>query len=111
MKHPSISTLNRQIAKKGQPVQFQRTVVNASPIVIETRAFVRGYRPNELVGGITQADSQAILSPDDFVAAGLDPLPRKGDKLVIAGRLRIIEVANLTRVGTEVVRLDLRVIG
>lgn len=92
---------------------------------METRAIIRGYTPQELVGGITQTDSLVVISPTDLIRAqwpggqtpvsGLfvsDPfLPVKGDYVILQGRLRIIEVVGPIYVGPELVRIEMRVIG
>lgn len=83
-------------------------------------AFVRGYEPNEMIGGITQQDSRVIISPTEIVAAGWTSgkpanedrrVPMKGNKAIIQGRVRNIEAAVGKYVGGELVRIEMRVLG
>jgi len=101
--------------------------VGVAPVAInidvEVLAAVRSYRPDELVGDIRQTDSLAIISPTpigraqwpggELPTAGVaDPsLPRKGDKLVVAGRVRSIEFVAPIYIAGELVRIELRILG
>lgn len=107
----STAALKRKIAERGEPVTLRRAVTNGQPIEVQTMAFVRGYRPEEIAAGITLNHSLAILAPDALLASGLDPIARKGDYLVIAGRPRYVDAANILREGTTPVRLELAVAG
>lgn len=64
----AIAALDRQIAAHGQNAKLERL----SPAALgDVRVFFRGYRPEELSGGIQQGDSAAILSPTSLRASGL----------------------------------------
>ena len=119
-----ISALDRGLAARGQDVILRRisgSGPSATSIDVACRAVVRGYRPEELVGGIAQGDSQVILSPSEIRSSGWpDPggsppgsvsLPRKGDKLIVQGRMRTIEAAAPILIAGELVRIDLQVRG
>ncbi len=119
-----ISALDRGLAARGQDVILRRisgSGPSATSIDVACRAVVRGYRPEELVGGIAQGDSQVILSPSEIRSSGWpDPggsppgsvsLPRKGDKLIVQGRMRTIEAVAPLQVAGELVRIDLQVRG
>ena len=119
-----ISALDRGLAARGQDVILRRisgSGPSATSIDVACRAVVRGYRPEELVGGIAQGDSQVILSPSEIRSSGWpDPggspsgsasLPKKGDKLIVQGRMRTIEAVAPIQVAGELVRIDLQVRG
>jgi hypothetical protein len=119
-----ISALDRGLAARGEDVVLRRiggSGATATSVDVTCRAVVRGYRPEELVGGIAQGDSQVILSPSEIRSSGWpDPdgspsgsasLPRKGDKLIVQGRMRTIEAAAPIQVAGELVRIDLQVRG
>lgn len=100
--------LDRQIALHGQAITLQRL----SPVSSATvRAFVRGYRAEELTGGIQQGDTLVILSPTTLAAGGWAGLPKRGDKTLIDARLRNVEIADPVRINGEVVRVNLTVRG
>lgn len=121
---PERAALDRALAIAGEPVVLRRQYgVNPNTFVeVECRAFVRGYRPQELVGGISQTDIFVILSPTEIERAkwpggsGLssttDPrVPRKNDKLTVRGAQRNVEAAGPIYVRGELVRIEMRVIG
>lgn len=106
----AIAMLDRQLAAHGETVTLRRPVANAAAIEVDVLAFVRGYRPDELAGGIQQGDSEVVLSPTSLVAPWPD-LPKRLDKVLIDGRLRNVEMANAVRIAGEVVRINLMVRG
>ncbi|MBM3549719.1 MAG: hypothetical protein FJX54_22495 [Alphaproteobacteria bacterium] len=119
-----ISALDRGLAARGEDVVLRRisgSGATATSVDVACRAVVREYRPEELVGGIAQGDSQVILSPSEIRSSGWpDPggsppgtvsLPKKGDKLIVQGRMRTIEAVAPILVAGEFVRIDLQVRG
>ena len=122
--HSHINALDRGLAARGEDVILRRisgSGPSATSIDVACRAVVRGYRPEKLVGGIAQGDSQVILSPSEIRSSGWpDPgglpsgsasLPKKGDKLIVQGRMRTIEAVAPIQVAGELVRIDLQVRG
>lgn len=121
----SIAMLDRQLAAHGQDVTLRRlTGTQLIPFDVVCRAFVRGYGPDELTGTIAQGDSLVILSPTEIEAndwpgpnSSATPdtsdrrVPRKGDKVVIAGRVRNVEAPAPIYLGGELVRINLQVRG
>ena len=108
----AIASLDRQINRHGQTITLRRPVANASPIEKTCKAFVRGYKPDELIGGVQQGDSLVALSPTGL--AGSDfatTLPRAMDKVLIAGRVRNVQMADPVLLGDQVVRINLQVRG
>ena len=103
----AIGQLDRQIAKHGEDVVLRaQDAPDDGSGDVTLRAFVRGYRPEELSGGMNQGDSQVTLSP-----TGLTVDPMRLGALTIGGRQRTIEVANPVRLNGQIVRYDLWVKG
>lgn len=102
----AIAALDRQIALHGQDVVLRRGATD-----YPMRGWVRGYRPDELAGGIQQGDSDVVLSPTGLAAAGFPDRPKRGDKLLTTGRLRNVEYADPVQIGGKTVRHNLQVRG
>jgi hypothetical protein len=124
----AIAMLRRQIAAHGQDVQLERVTQGPSGTQIiysvDVRAFVRGYHPDELVGGIIQGDSKVTLSAVEIEAQGWPGpnssttptrqdrrIPRKGDDVWIEGRKRNIENAIPFYLNGQLVRIELNARG
>ena len=117
--------LLRQISKHGEKVDLIRlTGTQLTPLTVTCRAFVRAYRPEELVGGIIQGDSRVILSPQEIEANGWPGpnssatptgqdrrVPRKGDRIVIAGKVRNIESGTPVYLAGQLVRIEVQARG
>ncbi|UVV66527.1 hypothetical protein [Brucella anthropi] len=103
----AIAKLERQLSRHGQNVDLRKMAGG----VIESeakggRAFVRGFKPDELVGAIQQGDRNIVLLPDAPALA-----LKKGDKIVVAGTVTNIESAEIVRMADIPVRVNLRVRG
>lgn len=103
----AIAQLDRKIAGNGQGVTLRRVVANAPAVEKPARAFVRGYRPSELVGGILQGDYLVILSPTSLPAEFANPLPRSPDKLKFDGLTLNIQYIEPVRLNGVLVRLNI----
>lgn len=103
----AIAKLQRQLDRHGQNVDL-RKIANGQmqSEALAQRAFVRGYKPEELVGQIQQGDRNVVLLPDAAAIA-----LKKGDKIVIAGAAANVEVAEIVRMNDIVVRVNVRVRG
>jgi hypothetical protein len=107
-----ISALDRNLARSGEPVLLRR--INPSPALpsdVTIKGVIRGYRPEELVGGITMTDVQVIFSPTEMSAANWPQPPRVNDKLIAAGKTRNIAVVSAIKIGDEIVRYEARATG
>ena len=103
----AIGMLDRQIAKHGQTVIVRRA--GNTPVEVTVKAFVRNFKPAELVGDIRQGDASVILSP-----TGMDSFPfpvQRGDKVVIVGATRNVEWAEHVMLADQLVRINLVVRG
>lgn len=117
------SLLRRQIDRHGEPVTLRR-IVSGTAHDLALPAFVRGFKADQIAAGVQQGDRSAVLHPDDVVVAtwlsgvavqpGENPdrrVPKKGDKLIVAGRVCNIEAAEGVYLGTALVRINLVVRG
>lgn len=108
----AIAMLDRQIAKHGQTITLERLVPNGTAVTETVRGFVRGYKPEELAGGITQGDSSVILSPTTLVGTPFETeIPATNNKAVIAGRRRNIGMVDPVYIDDVLVRINLLVKG
>lgn len=103
----AIRSLDRQLAEHGQDIVLRKgnTTVGEKTV----RAFVRGFKPSELIGGIKQGDKKVIISAtalsgfgavSEIAAAFFDGLPRS-----VQGEPEILRIAN------TIVRVNLTVRG
>ncbi|MBB3020647.1 hypothetical protein FHR70_003733 [Microvirga lupini] len=105
-----IAKLDRKIAKTGQTVTLRRGTAAAPVATATVKAHVRGFKPDELIGGIDQNDSKAILSPSGL-AGWPGGTPIKGDWITIDGRVRSIVAAEPVKMNDVLVRFELQVKG
>jgi hypothetical protein len=109
------SRYRRAIRQHGEPVLFRRYTgsgANRPQFNAEVRAWVIGYQPHELIGGIVQGDRKVIVLAEDANKAQIGAITTN-DKLVVRGKeLAIGAVDDSThRDGTELVALELKVTG
>ena len=97
----AIDALNRQIAEHGQSVALRRGTASVS-----VKGFVRGLKPEQLVGMLTQADRQVTVSPTGLGSYGA---PRKNDDVSLDGALGTVKAVEEIKIGTTPVRYNLTV--
>lgn len=120
----AIADLDKALVEDGEDIRLQRLTLGPNglqiPFEVVCRAFVRGYQPQELVGGITQQDRKVILSPTQIIAAqwtsgrpAFDDqrVPMKGNRVFVAGRPCNVEAAAGLYVAGELVRIEMQVRG
>ena len=98
----AISMLDRQLAEHGQAIAFRRGTTAQSSV-----GFVRGYRPEQLVGLITQQDREVVVSPSSLGTFQ----PREDDDFAIiaGGRLGKVMSAEPIHIGSTLMRRNIRV--
>lgn len=131
-----IAELDRALAADGQDIELWRVQgsgVNPAKVKVGCRAFVRRRANKELVGAIVQNDDWVIMSPSEIVRTGWpgpwtpampgapaeaaqNPdrdyrLPRKGDKAVINGIERSVEVVKPIYLDNTLIRIEMQVLG
>lgn len=124
----AVAMLDRQLAAHGEDIRLQWLTAGPSgaqiPVEVKCRAFVRGYSPEQLIGGITQDQSQVTISPTEIIAQGWPGpalsnaapeqdrrIPRKDARVFIKDKPRNVEAAQGIYLGGELVRIDMRVKG
>lgn len=112
----AIAMLDRQLAAHGQAVKLRPAATATGEV--SCAAFVRGYKPEELIGGITQQHSLVVMSPTDagsFASGAASPLdvriPRKGNFVVVNGKPRAVQAGVGIYMGTTLVRIEATVEG
>lgn len=107
-----IADLDRALADAGSEIiivrRYTSTVEPRTKTDVSVVAAVRPLKANELVGSIDQTASRVVVSPTGL--ATLLPL-KKGDKVVVQGKERNIELPKPLAVQGTVVRIDLLVSG
>lgn len=121
----AIAALDRAISANGEMITLRRTA-GSSPqtwVDADVPALCRGYEPEQLIGSITQGDSNIILSPTSLNRAqwpgGQPPaggtsdprLPRANDKVVMWNRVRNVQAAVPIFMKGVLVRIELQVRG
>lgn len=108
----ALAMYRRQINENGRAVSIRRysgTGPSRTHVDTATRAYVRNYGSDELVGAIVQGDQVAIALVDDLAAI----LPvRITDKLVIAGEVeKAIRNVRKREVGGTLIALEIHAAG
>jgi hypothetical protein len=102
----AIRKLDAALSKTGQDVSLV-----AIPAASEgVRAFVRGYRPDELAGSIRQGDREVVISPTGLVGTAFED-PEAIAKVEIAGRRTNVEGVEPVYLAGVLVRINLQVRG
>lgn len=103
----AIAMLDAQLAENGEDIALRHLVGGATVSTETVRAFVRGYKPQDVVGDIQQGDGYIIISP-----TGLASVPKQGDKAVIGGsKVRNVQSAEEVRLNGQLVRVNIQVRG
>jgi hypothetical protein len=86
-----LAARRRMIRAKGRPMVLHKQ--GASPGSVDLLGFPRGYRPDEIAGGVQQGDQQVETLNDELAEAGWTSPPAHRDRLVIDGRSTTIQGA------------------
>ena len=96
----AIAQLDRQLKKAGQTIAFRRGATEKT-----AWGKVDGYKPEQLVGLITQADQMVIVSPTSLGTYE----PRKDDDFATGGKLGKVMFAQARRMNDVIVRWNIQV--
>lgn len=105
----AIAQLDAALLKAGEDVALQVTAAGATSSTVTARAFVRGYKPDQLAGDIKQGDGKVILSPTGLAAA-----PKQNDRVVVGGAGKVprnVVAVETIRLAGTIVRYELQVRG
>lgn len=106
-----IARLDESLARTGEDVVIRHFTGTGNPrpkVEIAARAFIRPLEAAELVGNIDSTFSKVIMSPTG--KASILPLV-KGDKILVDGRERNIEIPKLIRFQNQIARIVLMIGG
>ncbi len=107
-----IAELDRRLVEDGELVTIFRYTGTTNPRpkveITDVPAFVRSVKPEQLVGSIDQTAQNIAISPTKM--GGLLPL-KKGDKVIVQGRERQVELPKPIYMGGILVRINLVVTG
>lgn len=96
----AIAALDRQITAHGQSIAFKRGTVGQN-----ARGFVRGLKPEQLVGLLTQASRMVTVSPSTLGSY----VPRANDEFATMGSVGKVIAAEPIYIGTTIVRWNITV--
>ena len=99
MRTPEAAAVDRALARAGEIVVLRRTGLADLPV----RAFVRGYKASELIGGIVQGDRTVIIGNTEIAAAAWPGPPVKPDYVMIAGKSSVVQSCDVRRVAGVIV--------
>jgi hypothetical protein len=88
------------IDRWGHTVTFKRvtgSIPNQTTTTKDCKAIVSGYRPEELVGGITVGSRKVIVSEAALADAGFPVPVKKGDYIIALGREMVIQTVDADR--------------
>lgn len=103
----AIKMLDNQLARHGQTVTLHPTAAGVPGAGTTVKAFVRGFRPDELAGDMKQGDQMVVLSP-----SGLPSIPVQGSKVKIGTKSHNVQApADVVRIADQVVRVNVVVRG
>lgn len=123
-----VRELDKSLAVDGEWIEIWRlTGTQLIPIKVRCRASVRNYDAKELIGGLTQDQSEVIISPTQIIRSGwpgpetrpiaqaptqLDRrVPKLGDKAVIQGKQRNVQISKPKYVDDGLVKITMVVAG
>lgn len=82
------------LQRRGRDLTLRRRIGTTNSFTdCAPRGVKRGYRPEELVGGIVQGDSEIIIGNAEISAASWPGPPRKGDLAVMDGVTSTVQAA------------------
>lgn len=95
------------LARHGRSITLRRP---GSPNTDTTiNAKITGFAVDQLIGEVTQSDRKVVIAAADL---GSWPAPpRRGDQVIVDGKIAVVQAAESRHDGASIVRWDLRVTG
>lgn len=108
----AISALDRALRVAGEQITLRRTSGQQQiPLDVEVTACVRDFNVSTPEGFFVQGETAIILSPQEMERRKWCWPPQPGDVVVTRGFNRTVRGVNPVRIGDQLVRLELAVIG
>lgn len=98
------------IQQYGEPVTLRR-ITGGIKFDVTVVAVVRGYQPNELVGGIVQGDRLVIISNREIGRRQWPGPPKIGDQFIIRGKTATVQGVSTIVVEDTTVKHTLQIRG
>lgn len=93
------------LARFGRPMVLRRTTLAAGstkiPLDVTVSGVTENYQPQELTDVIAQGDTKVTISNTEISARQWPGPPRRGDDMVIDGKVKAIQSVETKRLGTE----------
>ena len=93
---PTVASIAARIEREGEPITLTR-VTDAGPVSAGVTAFVRGYRPQELVNDIQQGDREMRIAPSALEAQGFPGAPVRPDQVLIGDAYATVQSCETVR--------------
>lgn len=108
----AIGSLDAKVEEMGEEITLRRnTGTRDTPLDVVIQAWVRLHDPRATVEGLTQDETEVIVSPTEMTARRWCWPPVVGDFAVIRGALQRVERVDGVHLGGKLVRLNLGVAG
>jgi hypothetical protein len=85
----------------GKPATLRRVAGPGRFVSVTLKAVWRGYRPQELAGGIVQGDREVRIGNAEITACKWPGPPWRGDQMILEGRTFTVMVADTPTWGRE----------
>lgn len=97
----SLSRVLDALERKGRPLTLRRRIGTTNAFTdVSPKGYDRGFKAQELLGGIIQGDREVVIGNAEIVAAGWPAPVRKGDVVVMDGVTATVQGARAMYVGT-----------
>lgn len=110
MADPRIDRIYSACNRIGETVVFRR-LTGVIPLDVTVRAVVRGYGPDELVGGVQQGDRRVTLSQREMEQAQWCWPVKVQDRVIIEGKPTVVQSVDKRKIGDDVAMYVLQVRG
>jgi len=97
------SKIGDALAQYGRAVTLRRRAGTSATFTdVTVHGVAKGYRPQELLGGVTQGDQSVTISNQEILAAGWPGPPVRGDLLVIGGKTTTVQGCETKYLGSDI---------
>jgi hypothetical protein len=112
MPDPRITTVFDAVNRIGQTVTVRRlSGTQQIPLDVVVRAVVRGYGPDELLGGVQQGDRRVILTQHEMEQGQWCWPVKVQDRVIIDGRTTTVQSVETRKIGNDIAMYVLQVRG
>jgi hypothetical protein len=97
----SVSRVLDALERKGRTISLRRRIGTSNSFTeVSPLGYDRGYKAQELLGGIVQGDREVVIGNAEIAAASWPAPVRKGDVVVMDGVTATVQGARSMYVGT-----------